>query len=130
MAQTVEALSYIRNNTGSIHYLNKRIFYTWNSYWVNSACTDPSSSSTSLSFRRLCIMLIYQCDVLHMGAKFGKENGACLYFVYRIKGNLRRPQLVSTEGQVWIFLKIPGTVVDIRTMKHFHFKLMLVCSLC
>jgi hypothetical protein len=36
-----------------------------------------------------CVMLIYQRDVLHMGAKFGKENGAYLYFVYRIKGNLR-----------------------------------------
>jgi hypothetical protein len=70
-------------------------------------------------------MLIYQHDVLHMGAKFGKENGACLYFVYRIKGNLR-PQLVSTESQVWIFLKIPVTVVDIRTIKHFRFKLMLL----
>jgi hypothetical protein len=67
---------------------------------------------------------------LHMGAKFGKENGAYLYFVYRIKGNLRWPQLVSTESQVWIFLKIPGTVVNIRTIKHFRFKLMSVCSLC
>jgi hypothetical protein len=53
VAQTVEALSYIRNNTGLIHYFNKSTFYTWNSYWVNSACTNPSSSSTSLSFRRL-----------------------------------------------------------------------------
>jgi len=35
-------------------------------------------------------MLNYQRDVLIVGAKFGEEKGAHLYFVERIKRNLRR----------------------------------------
>jgi len=54
-------------------------------------------------------MLNYQCDVLLMTATFGQQNGAYAYFVDRIERNLRRPQLVCTESEVWIFLKIPDS---------------------
>jgi len=74
-------------------------------------------------------MLHYQRDVLLMAAKFGQQNGAYVYFVDRIKRYLRRSQLLCKESEVWIFLKIPGTVVDITTIKHLRFNLMLVCSL-
>jgi len=57
-------------------------------------------------------MLNYQRDVLLMAAKFGQQNGAYVYFVDRIKWNFRRSQLVFTKSEMWIFLKIPGTVVD------------------
>jgi len=40
VAQTIEALSYSRNNTGSIPDRTQRIFYTWNLCWFNSACTN------------------------------------------------------------------------------------------
>ena len=64
------------------------------------------------------------------GSKIGQQNGAYIYFADRIKRNLRRSHLLCTESKVWIFLKIPGTVVDITTVKHLRFNLMLVCNLC
>jgi hypothetical protein len=58
---------------------------------------QQSSSSSFLSFGRLCVILHYQRDVLLMGTKFGQQNGVYVYFVDRIKRNLRRSQLVFTE---------------------------------
>jgi len=50
--------------------------------------------SSFLPFGRLCVTLNYQRHVLLMAAKFGQQNGAYVYFVGRIKRNLRRSQLV------------------------------------
>ena len=61
-----------------------------------------------------------------MAATFGQQNGASVYFVDRIKRNLRRSQLVCTKSEVRIFLKIRGTVGDITTIKHLRFNLMSV----
>ena len=74
-------------------------------------------------------MLNYQRDVLLMAAKFGQQNGAYVYFVDRTERNLRRSQLACTKSEVWIFLKIPETAVDITTINHLRFNLMSVCSL-
>jgi len=87
-------------------------------------------SPSFLSFGRLYVMLNCQGDVLLLAAKFAQQNGAYVYFVDRIKRNLRRSQLACTNSEVWIFLKIPETAVDITTINHLRFNLMSVCSLC
>ena len=97
VAQTIEALSYSRNNTGSIPDHTKRIFLYLEFILVQFSLHQQRLTSAFLSFGRLCVMLNYYIDVLLVTAKFGQQNGASVYFVERIKWNLCRPQLVCTE---------------------------------
>jgi len=95
--QTVEALSYSSNSTVWITDRTEIIFYIWNFLLVQFSLHQQRLSSSFLPFGKLCVMLNYQRDVLLMAAKLGQQNGASVYFVVRMKRNLRRPQLVCTE---------------------------------